>query len=69
MMNSALARSIRSSLFVTSLVATRVLGAQGLSYDMSTTGTGPDRSGTVMTRNFMSAHGQFQGGNSRLDIT
>jgi len=69
MMNSALGRSIRSSLFVTSLVATRVLGAQGLSYDMSTTGTGPDRSGTVMTRNFMSAHGQFQGGNSRLDIT
>jgi hypothetical protein len=69
MMNSALARSIRSSLLIATLVTTRALGAQGLSYDMSTTGTGPDRSGAIATRNYMSAHGQFQGGNSRLDIT
>lgn len=69
MMNSALARSIRGSLLVASLIAPHALGAQGLSYDMLTTGTGPDRSGAMTTRNFMSAHGQFSGGNSRLDIT
>jgi hypothetical protein len=69
MMNSALTRTIRSSLLVATLAAPRLLGAQGLSYDMSTTGTGPDRSGAMSTRNFMSAHGQFTGGNSRLDVT
>ncbi|MEP7086005.1 MAG: hypothetical protein ABI884_01625 [Gemmatimonadota bacterium] len=69
MMLSAIPRSLRASLLVASLSATSALGAQGLSYDMSTTGTGPDRSGAVSTRNYMSAHGQFAGGNSRLDIT
>jgi hypothetical protein len=68
MMNSALTRSIRI-VVATTLGVTGTLGAQGLSYDMSTTGTGPDRSGAVVERNFMSAHGQFEGGNSRLDIT
>lgn len=69
MMNFTITRSIRISMLVAALVATRALGAQGLSYDMSTTGSGPDGSGAMTTRNFMTAHGQFQGGNSRLDIT
>jgi hypothetical protein len=69
MTNPALSRSIRSSLLVATLAAPRLLGAQGLSYDMSTTATGPDRSGAIATRNFMAAHGQFTGGNSRLDVT
>jgi hypothetical protein len=45
------------------------LGAQGFSYDMSTTATGPDRTGAVATRNMMAAHGQFASGNSRIDVT
>ncbi len=69
MMTLALIRSAHRSLLVASLVITGALGAQGLSYDMSTTATAPDRSGSEMTRKFMTAHGQFQGGSSRLDIT
>lgn len=57
------------SLFVASVVLTSALGAQGLSYDMSTTATGPDRTGAVATRSMMAAHGQFASGNSRIDVT
>jgi hypothetical protein len=45
------------------------LGAQGLSYDMSTMATAPDRTGAVATRTMMAAHGQFASGNSRIDVT
>jgi hypothetical protein len=58
----------RTTLLVTSLAITTTLGAQGLSYDMSTTASGPDRSGNVTTRNMSAAHGQFAGGNSRIDF-
>ncbi|MEO5815697.1 MAG: DUF4412 domain-containing protein [Gemmatimonadaceae bacterium] len=44
-------------------------GAQGLSYDILTTGSGTGRGGSPETRTFMAAHGQFAGGKSRLDIT
>ena len=64
-----IARGIRASLLVASLIVTRALGAQGLSYDMSTSGTAPDRTGAVSTRNYMVAHGQFASGNSRIDYT
>ncbi|HMI57114.1 MAG TPA: hypothetical protein VK511_03650 [Gemmatimonadaceae bacterium] len=57
------------SLLVASATVSGTLGAQGLSYDMSTTATGPDRTGAVATRNMMAAHGQFAGGNSRIDVT
>lgn len=63
------ARAGRVTLFVSSLVFTGSLAAQGLSYDMSTVGSGPDRSGNVTTRSMTTAHGQFTGGNSRLDFT
>ena len=43
--------------------------AQGLSYDILTTGTGRGRGGETQTRTFMAAHGQFSNGTSRLDIT
>jgi hypothetical protein len=44
--------------------------AQGLSYDIKTSGTMEDpRSGTTTTRTFMNAHGQFAHGVSRLDVT
>lgn len=56
-------------LLVASLVLTTALGAQGLSYDMSTTATAPDRTGAVATRSMMTAHGQFASGNSRIDVT
>ena len=52
-----------------SLLVAGALGAQGLSYDMSTTASGPDRTGAVSTRNMMAAHGQFASGNSRIDVT
>lgn len=52
-----------------SIACAGTLGAQGLSYDMSTVGSGPDRSGNVTTRNFMIGHGQFAGGNSRIDVS
>ena len=58
-----------ASLLVGALAFTTALGAQGLSYDMSTTATGPDRTGAVATRNMMAAHGQFASGNSRIDVT
>ena len=54
---------------ITVLAAGGSLGAQGLSYDMSTTATGPDRTGAVATRTMMAAHGQFASGNSRIDVT
>jgi len=63
------ARSRLALLLVASFAFTGALGAQGLSYDMSTTGSGPDRSGNVTTRNFMVGHGQFAGGNSRIDVS
>lgn len=63
------ARSACSSVVIASFVLSASLGAQGLSYDMSTVGTIPDRSGAMATRNFMTAHGQFAGGNSRIDVT
>jgi hypothetical protein len=45
------------------------LRAQGLSYDMTTTATGPDpRTGAAMTRVYSSSHGQFAKGMSRLDF-
>ena len=52
-----------------SLLAGCSLGAQGLSYDMSTTATSPDRTGAIATHNMMAAHGQFSNGNSRIDVT
>ncbi len=46
------------------------LGAQGLSYDIKTTGSMADpRSGTPTTRTFMAGHGQFANGMSRIDVT
>lgn len=63
------ARPASASLLVASLALAGSLGAQGLSYDMSTTATGPDRTGVVATRNMMAAHGQFASGNSRIDVT
>ncbi len=51
------------------LILAPAASAQGLSYDISTTGTGLDpRSGGTTTRTFMTAHGQFTPGKSRLDI-
>ena len=44
-------------------------GAQGLSYDLLTSGTGLGRGGAGETLTFMAAHGQFADGKSRLDIT
>jgi hypothetical protein len=52
-----------------SLTIATALGAQGLSYDILTTGSGTGRGGSSETRTFMAAHGQFAGGKSRLDIT
>jgi hypothetical protein len=64
-----IARARLALLLAVSVALTGALGAQGLSYDMSTTGSGPDRSGNVTTRNFMVGHGQFAGGNSRIDVS
>jgi Domain of unknown function (DUF4412) len=68
-MMNPLTHSIRAAVVALTVAATGSVGAQGLSYDMSTTGTSPDRTGATTQRNFMSAHGQFEGGNSRLDFT
>jgi Domain of unknown function (DUF4412) len=57
-----------SALALSFTLATAV-GAQGLSYDILTTGSGTGRGGSSETRTFMAAHGQFSGGKSRLDIT
>jgi len=44
--------------------------AQGLSYDLTTSGTGMGRgSGDTATRVMTVAHGQFSNGNARLDVT
>ena len=44
--------------------------AQGLTYDMKTTGQFEDpRGGQPMVRTFMAGHGQFAGGKSRIDYT
>ena len=46
------------------------LAAQGLTYDLRTTGTGVDpRTGAETTRTFMAGHGQFATGLSRIDVT
>ncbi|MBK5187728.1 MAG: DUF4412 domain-containing protein [Gemmatimonadaceae bacterium] len=65
----SLAHTLRPALIAGSLAFAGSLGAQGLSYDMSTTATMPDRTGAMMTRNMSTAHGQFAGGNSRIDFT
>lgn len=66
---SMISRSHRASLLVASLAFAGALGAQGLSYDMSTSATAPDRTGAVTTQSFMSAHGQFDRGMSRIDVS
>lgn len=58
-----------SSVIAFSLALAGSLDAQGLSYDMSTTATSPDRTGAIATRTMMAAHGQFSSGNSRIDVT
>ncbi|MDQ6829068.1 MAG: DUF4412 domain-containing protein [Gemmatimonadota bacterium] len=61
---------IRPLSLALTLVIAPALGAQGLSYDMKTTGSMVDpRSGAATTRTFMAAHGQFANGVSRIDIT
>lgn len=62
------AREAGIALFLVALATGGTLGAQGLSYDMSTVATGPDRSGNMTTHNMSTAHGQFAGGNSRIDV-
>lgn len=69
MPSTLIALASRTTLLVASLAFASTLGAQGLSYDMSTTATGPDRTGNATTRNMMIAHGQFAAGNSRIDVT
>ena len=64
-----IARVTRTSACIASITLSGALGAQGLSYDMSTTATGPDRTGVVATRTVMAAHGQFAGSSSRIDVT
>jgi hypothetical protein len=64
--NAAHARA--TVLLASSLLFAGALAAQGLSYDMSTVATGPDRSGNMTAHNMSTAHGQFTGGNSRIDI-
>jgi hypothetical protein len=64
--------TMRAAAFTTlalSLAFATDAGAQGLSYDILTTGSGTGRGGSSETRTFMAAHGQFAGGKSRLDIT
>jgi hypothetical protein len=64
--------TLRAACFTTlalSLTLATAAGAQGLSYDILTTGSGTGRGGSSETRTFMAAHGQFAGGKSRLDIT
>lgn len=63
-------RRVQRMLLVVALGLVPALGAQGLSYDLRTTGTAMDpRSGTVATRVYMAGHGQFAAGVSRIDIT
>lgn len=69
MHTTLISHASRTTLLVASLGFASTLGAQALSYDMSTTATGPDRSGNATTRNMMIAHGQFAAGNSRIDVT
>lgn len=70
MPTNTIARAARAALLIAPLtIATGgVIRAQGLSYDMSTTGTGPDRTGAISTRTYSQAHGQFADGYSRIDI-
>ncbi len=63
-----IARAVRAAVLAASIALSGPLGAQGLSYDMSTVASGPDRSGSVATHIMSTAHGQFAGGNSRIDI-
>ena len=54
----------------TALVLAPAAGAQGLSYDITTAGTGAGpHGGAPVSRTFMAGHGQFAAGVSRLDIT
>jgi hypothetical protein len=69
MLTNSIAHTARATLLAASLALTSTLHAQGLSYDMSTIGSGPDRTGAVTTHNFMTAHGQFTAGMSRIDVT
>jgi uncharacterized protein DUF4412 len=71
MTTNTTARIARALLLITSLAdaSAGALSAQGLSYDMSTTGTGPDRTGKMSTVSFSQAHGQFAGSYSRIDFT
>src|SRR5256885_2721956 len=66
---STFMKSCLGTMLVASVAIAMSLDAQGLSYDMSTTASGPDRSGNVATRTMSTAHGQFAGGNSRIDFT
>ncbi len=61
-------RAARILVLAAALGITSSLGAQGLSYDMSSVASSPDQSGTVVTRKMSSAHGQFSQGNSRIDF-
>jgi hypothetical protein len=63
------AHSRLALMLAASIACAGSLGAQGLSYDMSTIGSVPDRTGNLTTRNFMVGHGQFAGGNSRIDVS
>ena len=59
-----------AELTVLSLAFIVPVSAQGLSYDMKSTAQGMDpRSGSSVTRTMMAGHGQFVGGNARLDFT
>ena len=52
------------------LVSGPAAGAQGLSFDLRTTGQFTDpRTGQMTTRTMMAGHGQFAGTSSRIDIS
>lgn len=65
-------RHARVGLNIAALVATvaggQAIGAQGLTYDMRMTGTRESGGRTTPAQTVMTAHGQFSGGNSRMDI-
>lgn len=71
MTRNAIARITRAVLLIATVAVavTATLSAQGLSYDMTTTGTGPGRTGTVSTQVYSQSHGQFAGNYSRIDFT
>lgn len=65
-------RHVRIALNVAALVAVvaggHAMGAQGLTYDMRMTGARESGGRTTPAQTVMAAHGQFSGGNSRMDI-